>query len=215
MKQIILVTTLAFLLSISAFAQTETSSCPEISVSGGGVVMPGEPMTFSAQVGDEAKNLRLEYFWTVSGGTIIEGLGSTTIKVATKPKEDIDITATVKIKGLPVNCPNTVSETGSMIICRVSRLVDEFSKIPNGELKARIDALYLQIGNEPTSQGYLINYGTDREIVARENLLRKAILLRKYDIKRVTIVNGGANPNGAGVWTKIWIVPPGAEAPQP
>jgi len=31
----------------------------------------------------------------------------------------------------------------------------------------------------------------------------------------VTVVRGGANPQGAGVWTKVWIVPPGADNPNP
>ena len=75
--------------------------------------------------------------------------------------------------------------------------------------------LYMSaLGSEPNSQGYIINYGTDKEIAAREKQITKAINFRKYDSSRVTVVNGGANPNGAGVNTKVFVVPPGAANPQ-
>lgn len=94
-------------------------------------------------------------------------------------------------------------------------MIDEFGKLPADEVKARVDALYITLGNNPNAQGYIINYGTDKEVAAREKQIRDAISFRKYDPSRVTMVRGGANPNGAGVWTKFWIVPPGADNPNP
>lgn len=192
--------------------------CPTLDVSGGGQVRAGEAMNFTANL-TGGSGTDFTYNWTVSAGTISSGQGTPSISVDTTGLTDgTNITATVDIggSGLCENCKPTGSETGGVINPKPeSRLIDEFGKLPDDEVKARIDALYVALGNEPNAQGYIINYGTDREIAARERQIQKAINFRKYDASRVTIVRGGANPNGAGVWTKVWIVPAGADNPQP
>lgn len=191
--------------------------CPTtFDVSGGGVVPAGTPMNFTANVsGGTATNIT--YNWTVSAGTIESGQGTPSITVNTSGLSDgTNITATVELGGdLCDTCTRTNSETGSIAVRPQPRLFDEFGKLPDDEVKARIQNLYVELGNNPGSQGYIINYGTDREITARERQIRKAIDFLKLDPSRVTLVRGGANPNGAGVWTKVWIVPPGADNPQP
>jgi len=192
--------------------------CPSLDVSGGGQVPPGQPMSFTANVSGGTTG-DITYTWTVSAGSITSGQGTPSISVDTNGLSNgTNITATVEIggAGLCADCPRTSSETGGVIVTVVPpRLIDEFGKLPDDEVKARIDALYTALGNEPNAQGYIINYGTDKEIAARERQIQKAIAFRKYDPSRVTIVRGGANPNGAGVWTKVWIVPPGADNPTP
>jgi hypothetical protein len=185
-------------------------------VTGGGVISRDEPLTFTVSVSDEAKYPNIEYLWAVSQGEIIEGQGTKTIKVKRTGSNGENITATVEVNGLPDNCEKTNSETAPTN-CFPSRprLFDEFAILRNSEINARIEEMYLELGNESVSQGFIINYGTDREIALRERQIQKAIAFLKYDSSRVTIVRGGENPNGAGVWTRIWIVPPGAENPQP
>jgi len=207
--------TLALIFSVSAFAQNENKPCPTIDVSGGGVISLDEPMSFSVKVSDEAKNLDLKYQWTTSQGKIIEGQGTPSIKIDITKLANINITATIEIEGLPENCANADSETGSVIICYRHRLFDEYEKLPYSHIQARISNLYAELGNNSTAQGYIINYGTDKEIATREKQIRKAITSLTLDSSQISIVNGGANPNGAGVWTKIRIVPPGADNPQP
>ena len=215
MKQIIITTILVLIFSFSAFAQDKNSLCPKIEVVGGGVINPGEPMNFSVKVGDEAKNLNLEYTWTASEGKIIEGQGTSSIKIDITGLAGVNVTATVEIKGFPANCPNILSETGSLVVCSRSRLFDEYEKLSAGKIKAKIAELFVLLGNEPNSQGYLINYGTDKEIAVREKQISNAITFLKYDASRVTVIRGGSNPNGGGISTKVWIVPPGADNPQP
>ena len=218
MKHIILVTILALFFSFSVFAQSEKSPCPEIDISidANKIFNPTEPMLFTVKVGDEAKNLVLGYAWTVSQGKIIEGQGTPSIKVDIEKLYDTNITATVEIKGLPENCANVESETGSSYR-HYSRaiLFDEFGKLRDGEVKERLDAFFMRLSEDSNFQGYIIFYGSDKEIAAREKQIRKAIDLLKYDSIRVTLVRGGANPNGTGVWTKAWIVPPGVDNPKP
>ena len=89
---------------------------------------------------------------------------------------------------------------------------DEFETAANGYVKMKMDSFYLELTNNPNSQGYIFNFGTDKEIAMREKQIINAIRFRKFDSSRVTIVK-------AGFWktvkTEIWIVPAGAENPQP
>lgn len=190
-------------------------SCPSLGITGGGVVNPGESLFFTANVsGGTCSNV--SFRWNVSNGSIVSGQGTASIAVSAEPGESV--TATVEISGscLCAECPRSASETGSVLPRKpTADEIDRFGKLPDDEVKARIDALYIALGNNPNAQGYIINYGTAKEIAAREKQIQKAITFRKYDPSRVTIVRGGPNPNGAGVWTKVYTVPPGADNPTP
>jgi len=88
----------------------------------------------------------------------------------------------------------------------------EFETATNGYVKMIMDGFYVELGNNPQAQGYIINYGTYREIAVREKQIRNAIDFRKFDAGRITLVRGG-------FWkttkSELWVVPPGAENPQP
>lgn len=87
---------------------------------------------------------------------------------------------------------------------------DEFEAATNGNVKARMDAFFVELNNNPSAQGYVINYGIDREIVKREKQIRDSIRFRSFDASRLTFVNGGFR---GIVQTQTWIVPSGAETP--
>jgi hypothetical protein len=129
MKQIIFSSILILVFGVSALAQNEKLSCPAIKVIGGGVVWAGEPMTFTSELNNKAK-FNLEYEWTVSNGTIAGGMGTPSIVVDTTGlAPTTNITATVKIKGLPENCANTASEAGSIGGCGLIAASDEYGKL--------------------------------------------------------------------------------------
>lgn len=90
--------------------------------------------------------------------------------------------------------------------------IDKFETATNGYVKMKMDYFYTELGNNPSSQGYIINYGTDREIAVREKQIRVSIQWRKFDATRITIVRGGFWKT---VKSEFWMVPPGAENPQP
>lgn len=216
MKQVFFALILVFGFGFSVFAQNQNSLCAKIEVTGGGVVQAGEPLTFTANVTGKTKTLLLEYEWTISNGTISSGQGTPSITVDTTGLSDTNITAEVKIKGLYDNCPNTASMVSSITVgCGLHRLFDEFAKLPDDHIFARIHNLFVELNNNPEAQGLIINYGTDKGIASRERQIKKAISSLKLEANRITIVRGGENPNGAGVWTKVWIAPPGAEFPKP
>ncbi|CAN5868821.1 hypothetical protein BH20ACI4_BH20ACI4_28260 [soil metagenome] len=104
---------------------------------------------------------------------------------------------------------------GSLAIAQMEEkpqaiLFDEFEKATNGNVKMRMDSFFTELSNNPISQGYIVNYGADREIAKREKQVRDSIIFRKHDATRVVIVNGGFRGT---VKTEFWIVPPGAEIP--
>jgi hypothetical protein len=217
MKQIFFASILALIFSFSVFAQNQNPPCVKTEGTGG-VVEAGTPMKFVATLSGKTDNLTLGYEWKVSAGTIMSGQGTCSIMVDTTGLANgTNITAEVTIKGLPCDCPNTASETGSVVLREIPwEKFDEFGNLPRDEIRARLDAMIIALGNEPNAIGYVVLYGTDKEIAAREKLIREHIAFRKYDASRVRYIKGGANPRGEpGAWTRFWILPPGAKPPLP
>jgi hypothetical protein len=186
-------------------------ACPTLSVSGpSGVVTPGQPMTFTATSSGD-----VTYNWSVSNGTISSGQGTSSITVDTTGLAGQNVTATVNIGGTDpaCGCTTTASETGSVQARPTANLIDEYGKLSNDDVKARIDGFYTQLNNDPTAHGYIIVYGTPAQIKAARAQINKAIAFRKYDPSRVTIVEGP--PMGDEVHVKLYLVPAGADTPTP
>lgn len=190
--------------------------CPSLSVTGpGGIVTPGDAMTFTANASGGSQGA-LTYSWTVSGGTIESGEGSPSISVRTTPDmAGSNVTATVTIGGLDPNCQCTTqaSETAQIDTIPQAVMVNEFGRLSNDEIRAQLDNFFADLSNNPNHQGYVINYGTDREITARERLITNHINFRGFDRSRITLVRGG--DTGEGPRTRLYRIPPGAENPAP
>jgi hypothetical protein len=190
--------------------------CPTLSVNGpAGVTLPGDAMTFTASaVGGSQQNLT--YNWTVSAGTIESGQGTPSITVRTdKSMANTNVTATVTIGGLDPECKCDTEESASGPVSVISPvLVDEFGKLSNDDIRSRLDTFFADLSNNPGHQGYIINYGTDREIAAREKLIQNHIAFRNFDRSRITLVKGGASADGEPR-TKLYRIPPGADNPAP
>ena len=90
--------------------------------------------------------------------------------------------------------------------------LDEFERTSDEDVRARIDVFFIDLNNNPTAEGYLISFGTAKEIALRTKQILASIKFRKYDPQRITLVNGGFS----GIMkTECWIVPAGAENPKP
>ena len=191
-------------------------ACPTLSVTGpAGVTNPGDTMTFTANTsGGSAQNIT--YNWTVSSGTITAGQGTQSITVATDASmAGGNVEATVNI-GLDVDCGCDKTESASAPVAPKPDvvLVDEFGKLPNDEIRGRLDTFFAELSNNPNNQGYIINYGTDKEIAARERLITNHIAFRNFDRSRITLVKGGTSADGEPR-TKLYRIPPGAGDPTP
>lgn len=195
----------------------EVCTCPTLSVTPpAGVTTAGETMTFTANVSGGSQP-SVTYNWTVTSGTITEGQGTPVIRVATTPEmAGGSVTATVQISGICDVCTErTASETAGIAQIIGSSEVDRFGALQPDDVKARIDNFYVtQLNNNPSAQGYIINYGTEKQNADREKQIRKAISFLKLDPSRVIIVNSVVT-TGGDVRTVFYVVPAGATPPTP
>lgn len=194
----------------------DACDCGTLTVSGpAGITNPGGSMTFTANLsGGTATDVT--YNWSVSAGTIESGQGTPSITVSTTPDmAGSNVTATVNIGGIDAACGCTTeaSETAGVADKPDPVQTDEFGKLANDQIRGRLDTFFAELSNDPTATGYIINYGSPREVATREKLIRNHIAFRKFDASRITIVNGG--DQGTGINTKLYRVPSGAKNPQP
>ncbi|HLA96020.1 MAG TPA: hypothetical protein VK612_09880, partial [Pyrinomonadaceae bacterium] len=203
--------------TVAACDCVQKCDCATLSVSGpSGIVAPGETATFTATVsgGTQATTT---YNWSVSAGTIESGQGTPSIVVRTTPEmAGGSVTATVEIGGADPSCgcPTTDSETVGIEAKPTAPLIDEFGKLPNDDIRGKLDVFFAELSNNPANQGYIINYGTPKEVAAREKIITNHIAFRRFDRSRITLVNGGTSASGE-VNTKLYRVPPGADNPAP
>lgn len=173
----------------------ENSFCPKISVIGGGLVEADsdKPMVFNAEVENLPKDVRIEYLWTVTAGEIISGQGTPTIEVDVSKLGNTSVTAAVQIKGLPGNCPNKFSETGS-----VSRIVDScldgYGKISSKSELGYLDNEIIRLRRDADlSTVFKLKFkgkATQKEIDKRISLIVNHFEFRKslVELARVTFI---------------------------
>ena len=99
---------------------------------------------------------------------------------------------------------------------------DEFGDINCEDEYARLDNFAIQLQNTPSAQGYIIFYGGRRfrgrlprrgEAAVRAGRLKPYLVNRRgIPVDRVTVINGGHQESFS---IELWIVPPGAEPPEP
>jgi len=189
--------------------------CATLDVSGPvGSVPPGETITFTANVSGGTQTT-VTYNWTVSSGTIIEGQGTPVIRVATTADmAGTSVTAKVTIGGVCEACPTEAEETVRLDdapIIQINRLVDEFGVVAADDVRTRLDSFFVELQNNPTAQGYIINYGRARDVARRETLIRNHIAFRNFDASRITFIRGG--DNGGTLNTRLVLSPSGAPTP--
>lgn len=188
--------------------------CPTVDVQGpGGVTQPGETVTFTANVRGGTGNAT--YNWSVTQGEIISGQGTPVITVQTNSdtRGNIDARVDVTDAGACQPCAPFGSETAPIQEPRVATIIIEQGAGPADDVKAQIDAFYIALNNDPSSSGFIVNYGTAKEIAKREKQIEDAIKFRNYDRSRITLARGGNT--GVGILTKYWLVPAGATTPAP
>ncbi len=218
MNKILLI--VIFVLTFACFvsAQTEQKSvCPTISVSGGGVPTPNEPVIFTALLGDGIEKYDVKYKWSVNGGTILEGQGTTRIKVLWQDFCDKNVTATLEVIGLPSNCPSMNSETGSVSDCFTRPIqLDEYGKLSFIKEKIKLNTFTNEFTKRENSNIYFLIYLTNKQKRSEINL--RTVKIQKYLIEtqkiakdRIFFVFSESNV----YLTKIYLVPFSSEAPMP
>jgi hypothetical protein len=184
--------------------------CPTISVSCPSDVDQGSPITFTAAVNGGPN---VTYNWSVSAGTISSGQGTSSITVDTATLGGQSVTATVELSGLDPSCSRTAScTTGVRTPPKSPVKFDEYGNIKFNDEKARLDNYAIQLQNDPTSQGYIIAYGSCAgEAEARAQRAKDYLVnTRGIDAGRLVTVDGGCRSDLA---VELWIVPTGATPP--
>ncbi len=182
--------------------------CPQVSITAPpSAVNPGDNMTFTANVSGGSQS-NVTYEWSVDKGSIISGQGTPTITVSTSGLSDTTINATAKVGGLCDTCPPTYSEAGIVGRNPQPTLVDEFGNIQNNDVRQRLDAFFVELQNDPSATGYIVNYGSARQVNRRVRLIRNHIRLRGFPADRIVFVSGGVESQ---IRTKLWKVPAGAD----
>jgi len=104
-----------------------------------------------------------------------------------------------------------------------TRLFDEFSKTGECELGARIQNLFIELGNNSGSRGYIIFYRgaedlpsaqTEKVFESQTKRINLQIDFLRLDKNRIEIVDGGFRKNNS-IWNEVWIVPGGGIIPRP
>lgn len=93
--------------------------------------------------------------------------------------------------------------------------IDEMGKPCSEELMARLDAFFMALQNEPTAKGYIVFYGD--ETIEGTNFsyiryLTEFYPKHRFDEKRFFLLRGANQDN---MKIQFWIVPSGANPPQP
>lgn len=150
------------------FAQTnQVAPCPTIMVDGpASFTTPGENLIFTVNL-QNYDSEKLIYKWTVSEGNILEGQGKPVIIVSPKKNKDINITATVEIKGLPEGCKNTDSETTAVAYgCYLPITLDEYKKIPFSEEKERLENVIFELNDNSDFVALFIITFTEKDSIS-------------------------------------------------
>ncbi|HQU84463.1 MAG TPA: hypothetical protein PKY59_15100 [Pyrinomonadaceae bacterium] len=79
-------------------------------------IKKGETLRFQILIEDGTQNNDdLRFDWKITGGKILDGKGTNEIVVEADPNNKTELTATVEVNGLCMNCPNTDSVTVKII----------------------------------------------------------------------------------------------------
>ena len=152
-----------------SYGQTRDDlDCPRITVSGpAGITMQGETMIFEAMVTGMPQNL-IEYEWSVNQGEIIEGQGTAKI-VVVGGEPGSNVTATVRVRGVPAKCSGTASETAGVATGPVCNMpLDDYGKISWNNERARLDGFILQMKNNPGVTGLISIYLAEGQTLETE-----------------------------------------------
>lgn len=201
------------------------SPCPyPVNLSAPVAVNEGDVITYTADV-TYSGTAPLNYVWTVSpaGAKILSGAGTPTISVDSTGLGSQPVSATLVVNdGSGEATCRQVSYAATNVVRtprppREAREYDVCCNCSFDDQKARLDNLAVEMQNDPSASAYIVSYGgrtsrmgeADRlGTRARDYLVNK----RGIDGARVVVVNGGYREEDC---VEMWIVPRGAEVPQP
>lgn len=164
--------------------------CPSLSVSCPETIGRGELLKFSANLSGPA-DLKPSYSWTISNGTIKEGQGTPEITIDTTELGNQCIKATLRVEGMRLGCPKTVSCTALVMSIGDPTKFDSYSELSLEDEKARLDNLALAFKDTSNTEIRIESYDGRRNTkgTARKRAERaKDYLIKSHGIAADRIV---------------------------
>jgi hypothetical protein len=197
-------------------APTIQPSCPRVEISCPTNISVDQPVSFSAIVAGGSPITAPIYNWTVSGGTIIDGQGTSLIKVDTHGLAGQTIKATLTMGGHTLDCSATCT-LAIPIPGAKPRKFDEFPDISRNDEKARLDNYVIELQNDPTATAYVLVYpARSRKTTDAQKhssrIIDYLVNSRGIDARRIVTMVGGAREE---LKVELWIAPQGAKPPSP
>lgn len=187
--------------------------CPQLQIVCPTQIELGQPVVFDSLVSGTIGSSPLVYNWTVSAGTIIEGQGTSSIKVNASGLEGQTLMASASLAGYPVSSNGRCSASCStqIPIAQPCRKFDEYPEISRNEEKARLDNLGVALQNDPFATAYVIihlgQHAKPGDIDKRSrNVTDYLINARGLDSKRIVVQVGSPRPETV---VEIWLCPRG------
>ncbi len=190
--------------------------CPSVFIICPDKVAVDQPLTFKATVTGGSGNVASVYNWTVTTGRIIEGQGTSSIKVDTTGLGGQAVRATFLVDGYPQDCSASCAVQIPLPIVP-SRKFDEFPSVARNDEKARLDNFAVELKNDPTSTAYIIVYpgrsGRSGEVQKHTSrIVDYLVNYRGLEAQRIVILVG---PPRSDLRVELWIAPRGATPPAP
>jgi hypothetical protein len=191
--------------------------CPAIEISCPTNVGIDQPLTFTSHYsGGVPANINPVYNWTVSAGTIIDGQGTSTIKVDTAGLAGQTVRASLSMGGYNLECAADCA-IAIPLPKLYGRKFDEFPDISRNDEKARLDNFGIELQNDPTATAYVIVYpgrsnkrGEVQQHAGR--IVDYLVNSRGLDQRRIVTLVGPARD---ALFVQLWITPQGATPPTP
>ncbi|MEP7075744.1 MAG: hypothetical protein ABI878_08025 [Acidobacteriota bacterium] len=214
MCKFISLTILILSISTGLFAQTSLD-CPTISVTTTvGIVLPGEVLEFVGSLNGQIPPT-VSYSWTTNYGEIISGQNTLYLKVRLpKGFRGGNVVGTLTLSGLTEGCPNTEREIFSEAIDPGPTLAVEYRGIYAAKSLPRLQSAAKKLRDRPNDfLVIIIYYATEnrasKKSIAKVNrYLIHSLKIPKNDFRIITAIE---EPD----YTKVFLVPPGVDIPQP
>lgn len=191
-------------------------TCPNVEIVCPTDIGVDQPLTFSSVVSGGTPTVAPVYNWSVSAGTIIEGQGTSSIRVDTTGLAGQTVKATLSMGGFTQDCSAScaVSIPVPQAKCRK---FDEFPDISRNDEKARLDNYGVELQNDPTSTAYVVIYpgrsGKPGDVQKHTTrIVDYLVNSRGIDARRIVTLVGGARDL---LMVELWTCPQGATPPNP
>ena len=189
--------------------------CPTVSITSQEIAI-NQPLTFSSTVKGVPADSAPLYNWTVSAGRIIEGQGTSAIRVDTTGLTGQTVKATLSMGGYSLDCSASCAVPIPVPILP-SLKFDEFPNIARNDEKARLDNFTVELQHDPTATAYVVVYpgrrGRTGDVQRHTTrIVDYLINSRGIDARRIVTLVGSLRDD---LLVELWITPQGASPPAP